>query len=138
MTAIEELSALQSFDDKLKKTCEKMNLLDPIVLLVGLANGKDLSSHSLLYEWILNHEANNGEDPPDQWDWLELVDLIKNHARFIPVDEKTKLQAQRTLAEYQHNKKKSIEITDNQKQEAVTKLTRMEIKRFERIFKHEY
>ena len=115
-----------------------MNLLDPIVLLVGLANGKDLTSHFLLYEWIINHESANGEEPPDQWSWLELLDFIKNQARFIPVDEKTKLQAQRTLAEYQHNKRKSIKITDNSKSFEITPLKRSEIKRFERVFKNEY
>ena len=138
MSNLEEIGLLHNFDEKLRRTCDDLNLLDPIVLLIGLANGKDLTAHSLIYEWILSHEANNGEEPPDVWEWTELVELLKNHARFIPVDEKTKLQAQRTLAEYQHNKKKSIEITDKSVSTKSEPLKRTEVKRFERIFKNEY
>lgn len=135
---LEEISLLQNFDEKLRRTCDDLNLLDPIVLLVGLANGKDLTNHSLLYQWVLNHEAENGEEPPDVFEWLELLELIKEHARFVPTTEGVKLQAQKTLAEYQHNKKKSIELTDKSVSTSSEPLKRSEVRRFERIFKNEY
>lgn len=138
MINLDEISLLSGFDDKLKKTIKGMNLLDPIVLLVGLANGKDLTCHSLIYEWVLNHESENGEEPPEEWEWLDLVEMVKEHSRFYPVEEKTRILAQKILAEYQHSKRRSIEITDNSAHIDTKPLTRREIKRFNRFFNNEY
>ena len=58
--------------------------------------------------------------------------------KFNIVDESTKLSAQKTIAEYLHSKKKTLEVTDNTQQVAITDLSRREIRRFKRIFNKEY
>lgn len=125
-------------DEKLQKTCNDLGLVDPIILLVGFANGRDLSKSSLLYQWILQHEEENGGEPPDEFEWLELVELIKDYARFLPIPNSQMLTAQRTLAEYMHNKKKSVEITDNTSIVESKPLSTREIRRFKRTFNKEF
>ncbi len=125
-------------DEQLQKVADEYGFIDPLTLLLGFANGEDLRGHSLVYQWILNHENINGDEPPDTFEWDELVELIKNEHRFLPVERAVSRDAAKTLLEYQHNKKKSVEITDKSASGEITELSRAEIKRFERVFKHEY
>ena len=125
-------------DEKLQTACDELGMLDPMILLVGLANGKDLTTTSLLYQWMENHIQANGDEPPDEFDWFELQELIKENMKFTIVDESTKLNAQKTIAEYLHNKKKSVEVTDKTQQASITDLTRREVRRFNRVFNKEY
>ncbi len=125
-------------DEKLQTACDELGMLDPMILLVGLANGKDLTATSLLYQWMENHIQANGDEPPDEFDWFELQELIKENMKFTIVDESTKLNAQKTIAEYLHNKKKSVEVTDKTQQASITDLTRREVRRFNRVFNKEY
>lgn len=138
MKKTEKIGLLANFDKKLQKACEDLNLIDPIVLLVGLANGQDLTNESTIATWLKEHEEGNGDNPPGELEWLELVDMIKYYYTAMPIDEKTKLVAQKTLAEYQHSKKKSIEITDKSTIEPVGDLKTSEIKRFKRVFNRAY
>lgn len=125
-------------DERLQNTCDELGLYDPMILLVALANGKDLTGESLLYKRILEHEEANGEEPPDQDEWIAMAEQIKELNRYIPVDDKVKMQAQKTIAEYMHSKKKSVEITNNTAEVKVTNLKPSEIRRFARHFNKEY
>ncbi len=124
--------------EQLKAVSDEYGFLDPVTLLQGLANGQDLRGHSLVYEWVLNHESENGDEPPDDWDWEELVQLIKDEHRFLPVDRNTSKDAAKVLLEYMHNKKKAVEVTDKTGNGEVAELTRTEAKRFMRVFNKEY
>lgn len=125
-------------DEKLNETCNELGLLDPMILLVGLANGKDLTATSVLFEWMETHIGENGDKPPDEFDWFDLCQIIKEHMKFTIVDESTKLNAQKTIAEYLHSKKKSLELTDKTVQASITPLSTREIKRFKRVFNKEF
>ena len=125
-------------EQQLKEVSEEFNFIDPVTLLQGIANGVDLRGHSKAYLWVLEHEASNGDELPDMWEWEDIVELIKSEFRFLPVDKGTSLQAQKVLIEYMHNKRKAVEITDKSSSGEVTKLNRADIKRVERIFKNEY
>lgn len=137
MAKLNDLNFLP-LDEKLKETCDELGLLDPMILLVGLANGKDLTATSLLFKWMENHISENGDEPPDEFDWFELCEIIKQHMQYCIVDESTKLNAQKTIAEYLHSKKKSLELTDKTVQASITDLSTKEIKRFQRVFNKEY
>lgn len=136
--AVNKRGVRVDFDSKLRRILRKNKLRDPIELLILLSNGVDVSGNSVVYEWILQHERYNGDNPPGEAEWQDLVRLIKNHCRYEPVSVSTKLQAQKTLAEYEHNKRKSIEILDEKSTDTVTELSIREIKKFERYFKNEY
>ena len=125
-------------EQQLKEVSEEFNFIDPVTLLQGLANGVDLRGHSKAYLWVLDHEAQNGDEIPGVWEWEDLAELIKSEFRFLPIDKGTSLQASKVLIEYMHNKKKAVEVTDKTSSGEVTELTRNEIKRVQKIFKNEY
>lgn len=123
-------------DQKIKEYCEKHDFIDPVELLVGLTNGVDLRKVNAAYSWIMQFEDKFGEDAePDALEWLELKDLIKREARFQNVSSAQSQSAQRALIEYQHPKKKSIDVTANiNASVGVSPLTAQEIRRFKRKF----
>ena len=97
-------------EDKITSFIEKNDLRDPVELLVGLTNGQDLTQNSSVYSWISDFEETYDEDQmltPLQW--LELKELIKSSCMFAPIPPALILQAQKTLIEYQHSKKKPEE-----------------------------
>lgn len=137
------MSNIQDFNflplnKKLKEVSDEFGFIDPVTLLQGLANGKDLRSHSLAIEWLLKHESENGVEPPDEWEWLEFVDLIKKELKFSIVSIETSKDAQKTLTEYLHSKKKSLDIKEEAPASSVEPLTNKDIRRFKRIFNREY
>lgn len=137
MAKVKDLNFLP-IDEKMKKTCEELGLYDPTILLVALANGRDLTEDSEVYRLLKEHEEEFGDEPPDEFQWVEFKDAIKRSLQFAPVSETTKFQSQRTLAEYLHNKKKSVEVTDKSQQAAITSLSSREVRRFKRIFNKEF
>jgi len=127
-----------NLQEQLKSLSDEYGFIDPVTLLQGFANGQDLRSHNIIYEMVLDLEHKYGDKLPDVWDYDELIDLIKNEYRFLPVERGISKDAAKTLLEYMHNKKKALEVTDKSTVGAVGELSRAEIKRFERIFKNEY
>ena len=125
-------------EEQLKELSEEYGFLDPLTLLMAFANGEDLRGHSLIYQKVLELENEFGDNPPDVWAWDDLVELIKADYRFLPVSRSTSEHAAKTILEYQHNKKKSVEVTDKTSKGEVSELSRLEIKRFDRVFKHDY
>lgn len=124
----------KSITASVANACEEYGLRDPVELLTGLTNGVDLRQHSAVYRWLQEWEQANEDEPPDQFDWAMLCELIKNEGRFVPVTTAESLTAQKTLLEYLHSKHKSIDVNVGLNETAVTPLTREEIKLFERKF----
>lgn len=123
-----------SLADQVKEVCEAHKLLDPIELLTGLTNGIDLRKTSLVYEWILGFEEEAGEDPPDDFEWAQLKELVKAEFRFRPVDISESLSAQKVLMEYLHSKKKSVDMSITSTDATVKPLTPREVRLFKRKF----
>lgn len=123
-------------DSKIKEICEKHEFLEPVELLVGLTNGIDLRRLSVVYDWLSRFEEEyGGEAMPDELEWLQLKDLIKQHSKFSVVSSTESLTAQKVLIEYQHPKKKSVDVTAHVSTSgAVTPLTSVEIRKFKRKF----
>lgn len=129
----------ENFNQLFEKVIERHeNLKNPLELLVGLANGVDLSEKSLVYEFALKLKDEYGKDMPDEFDYAELIDLIIDTNKFQPIDVKDQLTAQKTLVEYQHPKRKSIEVTTTSEDGATTELNEDEIKLFWKKFNAEY
>ena len=124
--------------EKVEELCSSENLLDPVLLLTGLSNGKDYRKHSLIYHWVIEYLTANGDAPPDEYEWLELVDLIKSEHRYAPVDMNTSKDAQKTLMEYMHPKRKHVENIEVKESFNTSPLSSREIKTFWRKFNIEY
>jgi len=131
---------LLSLDEKLHGACKDLGLIDPMVLLVGLANGKDLSKESLVYEMALNIQESIEIGEIDEFEILEFLEEVFKHCRWKPVEQTVQKDAQKAVVEYMHNKKKAVEITDKStnKHGAPTDLTKREIRRFNRTFNNDY
>jgi len=123
-------------EEKVKKYCEKHGFIDPVELLVGLTNGVDLRKLNAVYSWVMEFEEEFDEEAePDAIDWFELKELIKNEAKYSNVSSAESQSAQRTLIQYQHPKKKSVDVKTNlTTTTGVTPLTASEIRRFKRKF----
>lgn len=123
-------------DQKIREICEKHEFIDPVELLVGLTNGVDLRKVSAVYSWLLSFEREYGdEEMPNALEWLHLKELIKTEAKFSMVSSSESLTAQKALIEYQHPKKKSIDVTANVNANVcVNPLSTREIRRFKRKF----
>lgn len=127
-----------NLQEQLKSLSDEYGFIDPVTLLQGFANGQDLRTHNIIYEMVLELESKYGDELPDVWDYDELIELIKNEYRFLPVERGISKDAAKTLLEYMHNKKKAVEVTDKSAGGSITDLTKAEIRRFERVFKNEY
>ena len=128
----------ENFNRIFRRICRKQNLKNPVELLVGLANGVDLTTTSAVYDFAEKLKEDHGEDLPDDFDYLELLELIKNSHQFVTVDFNTRMQAQKTLVEYQHPKRKSVEVVNKSEGGAVSELTAKEVRIFKRKFNARY
>ena len=114
------------------------NLKNPLELLVGLANGYDLSSSSLAYNFARKLIEENGYDLPDEYEYLHLLELIVDVGANETIGVKEMLQAQKTLVEYQHPKRKSVEVTNLSDTKAISELNEKEVKTFWEKFNGRY
>lgn len=123
-------------EQKIKEICERNNFKEPVELLVGLTNGVDLRKLNVVYSWLMAFEEEYGEEEvPDALEWFEFKELIKHESKFQTISTSESLTAQKALIEYQHPKKKSIDVTANINTNAKVKpLNSREIARFKRKF----
>lgn len=120
---------------KVEEVCKEHQLLDPTRLLIGLTNGVDLRKQSAIYKWLIAFEEQFGEnEAPDEIEFEQLKEIIKEEAKYAFVTLDQSLTAQKTLLEYMHPKKKSVDLTANVSSTAVTPLKASEIRRFKRKF----
>lgn len=123
-----------SISREVKKVCEEHDFIDPTILLTALTNGVDLRKVSLVYKWIVEFEDEAGDEPPDELEFEQLKELIKNEARYLPVSLSDSLNAQKTLMEYMHSKKKSVDVQTTSTGDSVQPLKPSEVRRFKRKF----
>lgn len=119
-------------------TRENSKLKSPLELLVGLANGYDLSEKSLVYELALKFKKEYGDNLPDEYDYDELLELIFDTYEYSTVSIKDQLAAQKTLVEYQHPKRKSVEVNTVGDAGAISALTAKEANLFWKKFNDKY
>lgn len=91
------------------KLCQEAGAKTPEELLIHISNGTDPRRFSQIYTKIQELVEEYGDEPPDVWDWLELLDLIKSELRFGIVTVSESASAAKTLLEYKYPKRKAVE-----------------------------
>lgn len=129
---------MASIEEQINKICEKENSPTPLEFLTSVMNGKDPRRVSTVYKHLLDLEDLNGDEPPDQYEWLELVELIKNEYRFSIVEIGKSQDAAKQLMEYTHPKRKAIEKTITNKASSTSKITRREAITLRKVFDLDY
>lgn len=127
-----------SAEDSVKEICEKNDIPTPIEFLTKIMGGTDPRQVSLVYHKIVALEEEYGEEPPDIFDWLDLVELIKREYRHSIVEIGKSQDAAKQLMEYMHPKRKSIEKIEKVEQIEEVKLTRREIRNIKKAFDLDY
>lgn len=128
----------QNAESQVKALCDELKIPSPVKFLTQIMGGTDPRRVSLVYQRILALEEQNGDEPPDEWDWLELVELIKQEYRGSIVEIGKSQDAAKQLMEYMHPKRKAVEVTQKSKGIPTGKLSRLEIKRLRKEFDLDY
>ena len=131
---------MNTLDDKIKKLCGKLNVPEPIEFLTQIMGGHDPRRLSDIYQMILTFEEAYGESVrPDEWDYIELVETIKEKYTYSPVLLSESHAAAKQIIEYTHAKKKQVEHSGNVSGSSeITPLTSKEIRLFRRKFNRDY
>ena len=114
--------------------CKDSGSKTPEEILIPLSNGIDPRRTSQIYRRLQEIEDEFGDDPPDEWSWLELVELIKFEYCYAPVSVSESAAAAKTLMEYKHPKRKSVEKIDLTPTAAETELTKSQIRKLRKAF----
>ena len=94
----------------LRQLIHKGEAKDPLIFLESVMNGQDPRKFSDIYDLILEIDSfSDGEIA--QSDWTEIVDFAITNAMYKPVSLSESHSAAKTLAEYLHAKRKSLELT---------------------------
>lgn len=125
-------------ETQVKSLCEELKIPSPVEFLTQIMGGTDPRRVSLVYLKIKALEEEYGEQPPDEWDWHELIDLIKHEYRGSIVAIDKSQDAAKQLMEYMHPKRKAVEVTQKAAQVASGKLTKLEIRRLRKEFDLDY
>jgi hypothetical protein len=130
----------QDLESKLKGVSHELDLLDPVTLLLGTANGCDLSSRSTVYEKALDIEEQLKNGQVDEFAIMELISDVKAHNRWRPVSDQQQTAAQKQLSEFLHGKKKNIDIDAKVStvSQDVKPLSKREIRNFRKAFNKDY
>lgn len=111
---------------------------DPLVFLEAVMNGQDPRRLSEVYKLALNIEEFS-DGVPTYDEWCDLFTVIKSACKFHVVSMNESTSAAKTVAEYLHPKRKSIENIDgNAGSMIVEPLTKKEIKSFLTIYEDEF
>lgn len=125
---------METAESKVQALCEELKIPSPVEFLTKIMGGTDPRRVSLVYLKIKALEEEYGTEPPDEWDWLELVDLIKQEYRGSIVEIAKSQDAAKQLMEYMHPKRKAVEKITAQKTVESEELTRKEIKNLKKVF----
>lgn len=129
---------MSTAEEKIVSICEKEGFSTPIEFLTQIMSGRDPRQVSTVYLRIKELEKQNGDTPPDDWEWAELVALIKSDYQFSIVEIAKSQDAAKQLMEYMHPKRKSIEQTNTIKTADTSTLSKREIKNIRKAFDIEY
>lgn len=123
--------------DQFRELINKGQATDPLVYLESVMQGQDPRGLSEIY--VLANEINEWSDgAPDPDEWAELFNKIQKHAKFAIVSLSESTAAAKTLAEYVHAKRKSIENIDASATTKTEDLTEDEIRSFLEIYEGEF
>ena len=96
--------------EEVEQACAEAGAKEPLEFLAALVSGHDPRQLSDVYIMAETIEEENFGDPPNDEQWEELLNLIRQQYKHSPVPVAVSKSAATTLAEYQHSKRKSIEI----------------------------
>lgn len=96
--------------DEIDAICAAKGAKEPLEFLASLMAGHDPRQLSEVYIMAETIEDENFGDPPDAEQWEELLALIKRLYKYEKVPVGISKAAATTLAEYQHAKRKSVEL----------------------------
>lgn len=111
---------------------------EPLEFLAQVMSGIDPRQKSEILQLVETIEAENFGDPPDEEQWDQLKRLVERLYKHQPVALAVSAAAARTIAEYKHAKRKSLEISESGAAAEVTELTDTELELFEAWFHDQY
>lgn len=118
--------------------CAARGLKEPLEFLASLMAGQDPRELSHIYTMAEAIEDDNYGDPPDAEQWEELLTLIRTQYKHAPVPVGISKAAATELAQYQHPKRKSIELATTGAAVDIKPLTDEEFELFEEWFRGQF
>lgn len=111
---------------------------DPLIFLESVMNGQDPRRFSDVYKLALDiEEFSDGVPSPDEW--FDLFEQIRLVCKYKTVTLSESTSAAKTVAEYLHAKRKSLDInTGAEGQTQIEELRESEIKAFLTIYEQEF
>lgn len=133
-------SFIKSLEEKIEAMCEEIGAPKPFEFLMQVASGTDPRNTSLIYNMVEMLDDRNGEgSAPDDFDWMELVDVIREKYKGAKVSIGESQAATKLILEYTHSKKRQTDLNGAAEgQQEIEKLTKSEIRMFTKKFNHEY
>lgn len=133
-------SFIKTLEEKIEQMCEQIGAPKPFEFLMQVASGTDPRNTSLIYNMVESLENQNGEGTaPDDFDWMELVDVIREKYKGAKVSIGESQAATKLILEYTHSKKRQTDLNGAvEGQGAIEPLTAGEIRAFNKKFNHEY
>lgn len=130
---------MNTAEQEVQELCEQHDISTPVETLTKIMGGIDPRRVSLVYLKILALEEEYGDEPPDPFDWLDLVELIKKEYRGSIVEIGKSQDAAKQLMEYMYNKRKSVEVTNPTATVSDdSKLSRREVRSLRKAFDLDY
>jgi hypothetical protein len=114
------------------------NSEEPLEFLAKVMSGVDPRQRSELLKLIDTIEEENFGDPPDEEQWEAIKRTVSLYHEYQPVPLGLSTAAARTIAEYMHAKRKSLEISEHGAHAAVTPLEADELDLFEAWFHDQF
>lgn len=115
-----------------------INAEEPLEFLAKVMHGVDPRQKSEILQLVDTIEEENFGDPPTEEQWDSIKRVVKRLYTHQPVPLGVSAAAARTIAEYRHAKRKSLEITEGGARVAITDLTDAELDLFEVWFNDQY
>lgn len=129
-----------SVEQDVDKACEAVGATDPLAFLAAVASGIDPREQATVYTIITRIDDDNFGDVPDAEQWEELLKAARNtpNVRFKPVSLDVSMTAVKTLAEYKHPKRKSVELSVDGGEVSLPPLDAEELDVFEGWFNDQF
>lgn len=123
--------------DELRDLINKGEATDPLIFLESVMNGQDPRGLSEIYKLVC--EIDEWGSLPTRHEWEDLVGMIRAQCKYSLVSLSESTAAAKTVAEYLHSKKKSIETIEGNSEGSIGKpLNEKEIRAFLKIYESEF
>ncbi len=127
-----------NLESAVSKVCKDVDIEGPLKFLASVMSGVDPRRVSHIWQLVQIIEEENFGDPPTNDQWEEIVEAVERDYEPSPVDLVSSQRAAITLAEYQHPKRKSVEVIGEGGKVEVPKLTDDELDLFEAWFNDQF